>query len=277
VPASPSLAPVRALLAAADCVLAVGTELGPTDCDMYGDGAFPALPGLIRLDIDAGQLARHPAEVALQGDCAAVLPLLQVPPRTTGGAARAAAARTGALAALPPGYGTEVALLAAIRNAVPGALIVGDSTQTVYAGNLYHDHDRPGGWFNSATGFGALGYAPGAAVGAALADPVARVICLVGDGGLMFGPGEVITAVEENLDIAFVVFDNAGFGEIALAMRDAGAAVIGCTPRPPVLESLAKAFGLPFAEVDEAALPATIAAGHGPRLLRVPRPAISDQ
>ena len=37
----------------------------------------------------------------------------------------------------------------------PGALIVGDSTQPVYAGNLYYDHDLPGGWFNAATGFGA--------------------------------------------------------------------------------------------------------------------------
>lgn len=277
VPASPSLPPVRALLAGADCVLAVGTELGPTDCDMYGDGGFPVLPGLLRLDIDAGQLARHPADVALPGDSATVLPLIVPPPRQGSGAARAAAARAGALAALPPGYGAEVALLAAIRDAVPEALLIGDSTQTVYAGNLYHDHDRPGGWFNAATGFGALGYAPGAAVGAALAAPQARVVCLIGDGGLMFGPGEVLTAAEEGLDIAFVVFDNAGFGEIALAMREAGSEVIGCTPRPPALESLAKAFGLPFVDVGEADLPATLAAGKGPRLIRVPRPAVSCQ
>lgn len=274
VPASPSLAPVRALLAGADCVLALGTELGPTDCDMYADGGFPALPGLIRLDIDAAQLTRHPAAVALCGDAAAVLPQLIPPPRQGSGASRAAATRAAALAALPPGYAAEVALLAAIREALPGAILVGDSTQTVYAGNLWHDHDRPGGWFNSATGFGALGYAPGAAVGAALADPGARVICLVGDGGLMFGPGELLTAAEEHLDIAFVVFDNAGFGEIALAMREAGAAVIGCTPRPPDLEAFARACGLPFRGCSDADLPATLTAGRGPRLIRVARPRV---
>ena len=51
------------------------------------------------------------------------------------------------------------------------AAIMGDSTQPVYAGNLYYDHDRPGGWFNAATGYGALGFGPGAAVGAAIAAP----------------------------------------------------------------------------------------------------------
>jgi acetolactate synthase I/II/III large subunit len=95
------------------------------------------------------------------------------------------------------------------------ALFVGDSTHIVYAGNLYHDHDRPGGWFNAATGYGALGYATGAAVGAALAAPGVPVMCLIGDGGLMFSPGEVLTAVEEGLDITFIVFNNRGFGEIA--------------------------------------------------------------
>ena len=68
----------------------------------------------------------------------------------------------------------------------PGSIIVGDSTQPVYAGNLYYDHDRPGGWFNAATGFGALGYGPPAAIGAALADPRRAVVCLSGDGGFQF-------------------------------------------------------------------------------------------
>ncbi len=36
VPASPSLKAVRELIAEADQVLAVGTEFGPTEYDMYG-------------------------------------------------------------------------------------------------------------------------------------------------------------------------------------------------------------------------------------------------
>ena len=66
-----------------------------------------------------------------------------------------------------------LAMVEAIRTALPGAIIVGDSTQPIYAANLFYNHDRPGGWFNAATGYGALGFAPGAAVGAALAVPAA--------------------------------------------------------------------------------------------------------
>lgn len=274
VPASPSLGPVRALLAGADAVLALGTELGPTDCDMYADGGFPALPGLIRVDIDAGQLARHPAQVAVLGDCADVIPGLVPVPMERGGAARARATRDASLAALPPGYGAQVALLARLRDAVPGAIMVGDSTGLVYAGNLYHDHDRPGGWFGAATGFGALGHGVGAAVGAALGAPDTRVICLTGDGGLMFAPGEVLTAVQEGLDVTFVVLNNQGFGEIADAMRAAGAQVIGCTPRPPNFTDFARACGLPFARVSDGELPTEVAAARGPRLIEVPRPAV---
>ena len=83
-----------------------------------------------------------------------------------------------------------------IRDTLPGSIIVGDSTQPIYAANLYYDHDRPGGWFNAATGFGALGYGPPAAIGAALAVPDAPVVCLTGDGGFQFTLPELAAAVE---------------------------------------------------------------------------------
>ncbi|RWH42147.1 MAG: hypothetical protein EOQ81_30960, partial [Mesorhizobium sp.] len=74
------------------------------------------------------------------------------------GEARAAAGREAALAELRPDYLAQLRAVETIRDALPGAIIVGDSTQPIYAANLYYDHDRPGGWFNAATGFGALGY-----------------------------------------------------------------------------------------------------------------------
>ena len=276
VPASPSLEPVRALMRKADLLLVVGSELGPTDCDMYGIGDFPDLSGMIRIDIDGAQLARHHAALTLQADAAAILPALAPPMPAPDGAARAAECRAAAFAALSAEYQAEVRMLNALRDAMPKSIMVGDSTQTIYAGNLYFDHDRPCGWFNAATGYGALGYAPGAAVGAALAAPGERVICLMGDGGAMFSPGEMLTACEEKLDIAFVVFNNHGFGEIALAMHDAGAEVLGCTPMPPDFKALAKACGLPFLRCDDAGLPAAVAGGKGPRIVEVERKKVRD-
>lgn len=271
VPASPSLGPVRDLIRGADRLLVLGSELGPTDCDMYVDGDFPDTSGMIRVDLDLAQLSRHRAALTLADDVANVAPRLTRAAPAADGPARARAARRGARAALPPGYDGEVAMLERLRDACPGAIMVGDSTQAVYAGNLFYDHDRPGGWFNAATGYGALGYATGAAVGAALAAPGVRVLCLIGDGGLMFAPGEVLTAAEEGLDITFIVFNNHGYGEIATAMRDAGAEVLGCSPRPPEMESFARACGLPYAR---ATLDTLDPGGPGPRLIEVILPQV---
>ena len=275
VAASPSLDAVRALIAEADVVLAVGTEFGPTDYDMYGRGNLPAPPGMIRIDIDAAQLGRRRCGLALQADAAGALAALAalVPVRHDPAAAtRAATARTAAWAEIGPAMQHQVAMLAAMRDACPGSIIVGDSTQPVYAGNLVYDHDRPGGWFNAATGFGALGYGAPAAVGAAIAAPTAPVICLTGDGGLQFSLAELMTARDEGLAITFVVWNNHGYREIAEAMAAAGARVLGCDPTPPLLRPLAAACGLPFVSVanDPAALGAALRVPTtGPRMIEI--------
>ena len=277
VPASPSLMAVRDLIAGSDQVLAVGTELGQTDYDMYATGSLPALPGMIRVDVCAEQLARHPARLPILADSGAtlagLLPLVQQ--KRGDGAARAAACVKSArrdLAGLSAKLPHRLTMVEAMRDAVPGALIVGDSTQPVYAANLVYDHDRPGGWFNAATGFGSLGFGPGAAVGAALAQPDAQVICLVGDGGLQFSPGELRTAVDEKLAITFVVWNSASYQEIAEAMQDVQISVIGCHPSPLRMEPFAAACDLPFQSVpaDPEALRAALRQpSTGPRLIEV--------
>ena len=277
VPASPSLEAVRKLMAEADQILAIGTELGPTDYDMYARGGLPDLSGMIRIDICTEQLARHPARHTLRGDAGAVmtalLPMVMRSNRSGGVRAEAtrsvARAELGALGAALPG---QLEIIEAIRAANPQAIIVGDSTQPVYAANLYYDHDRPGGWFNAATGYGALGYGPGAAVGASIAAPGVSVICVIGDGGLQFSPGELRTALDENLPITFVVWNNAGFREIAEAMTEAKVPVLGCTPSPLEMESFAFACGMQFLSIPPDPADLTDALSHpqeGPRLIEI--------
>lgn len=275
VAASPSLDSVRKLITDADQVLAIGTEFGPTDYDMYALGTFPDLSGMIRVDICPLQLARQQARLALRADskvaCDALL--AQLPTRKTNGAARAAATLAAASAeiqALSLEMPSQIAMLEALRDRVPGSIVVGDSTQPVYAGNLLYDHDRPGGWFNAATGFGALGFAPGAAIGAAIAAPGTRVFCLIGDGGLQFSPAELRVAVDEGLDVTYLVWNNAGYGEIASAMRSANTEVIGCTPSPLGLKAFAEACDLPYGLIapDAESLRA-VANQPGPRLVEI--------
>ncbi|WP_308917887.1 5-guanidino-2-oxopentanoate decarboxylase [Jannaschia sp. LMIT008] len=281
VPASPSLGAVRALIEGADVVLAVGTELGRTDFDMYATGTMPRMRGLVRIDRCADQLVRHPAKLVLHADAGATLaalrPLLTGPPAANG-AGRAAATRAAAWAEMGPALRAASDLLGTLRDAVPGAVIVGDSTHPVYAGNLFYDHDRPGGWFNAATGFGALGYAIPAAIGAAVADPDAPVICLTGDGGAQFTLPEVMTAVDERLPILFLVWNNRGYAEIASAMRGAGTPALGCDPTPPDFAHAARSFGIPhaLATPDSTSLRHAVAAlspRDGPAMLEIAIPA----
>ncbi len=274
VPASPSLDAVRTLIADADRVLALGTEFGQTDYDMYARDGLPAMAGLIRVDICADQLARHAAAMTLHGDVGDVLKGLGLFTQKSDGTVRAATARKSARADLSADMRAQVDLLSVITVAMPDAIIVGDSTQPVYAGNLYHDAPFAGAWFNAATGFGALGFAPGAAVGAAIGSG-RPVICLIGDGGLQFSPGELRTAVDERLPITYLVWNNAGYGEIASAMRAVGAVVIGCDPTPLRMAAFAAACDLPFTSIgpDVAALRAALTQPtQGPRMIEIAIP-----
>lgn len=249
VPASPSLKAVRALLADSDAVLALGTEFGPTDYDMYVVGGFPELASLVRVDIDPAQLDRGPAALGIVADAgeAASALLAALGPSRSGaaGAARAGSVRAAAWEEIGPRYRAHVEAVTAIRDALPGAMIVGDSTQAVYAGNLWYDHDRPGGWFNAATGYGALGYGPPAAIGAALGRPGVPVVCLCGDGGMQFVLAELGTAMDENARVIFVVWNNHGYQEIESAMVEAGVAPVGVRPSAPDFCKVAEAYGMP--------------------------------
>lgn len=252
VPASPSLKSIAALMVDADLVIAAGTEFGPTDYDMYGDGRFVVPGNLVRIDIDIEQLSRWPSTVAIEGDCTLVLEALctaldgkEQNPRIDGaGSERARAARTAAREEIGPELVAQVEAVEVIRDALPGAIIVGDSTQPVYAANLYYDHDRPAGWFNAATGYGALGYGPPAAIGAALAQPDAAVVCLTGDGGFQFTLPELAVAVDAEVPVIFVVWNNSGYREIETSMRAVGVEPVGVSPIPPDFCQLAQAYGI---------------------------------
>ena len=255
VPFSPSLEAVRALVAASDTVLAVGTELGPTDYDMYSVSDFPQPPHLIRIDIDAAQLKRNARpEIGLLGDAHATLAALLAhnlgAARPAAGAGRAATARTTALGALSPAMRREIEFLDTIRDTLPQAILVGDSTQPVYAGNLGFAAQTPGSWFNSATGYGTLGYALPASTGAGLAAPERPVVCLTGDGGIQFSLGELAVPRDVDAWSALVVWNNHGYGEIKSSMVAVGIEPEGVDVQPPDFAALARAYGYAHRAVD---------------------------
>jgi acetolactate synthase-1/2/3 large subunit len=243
--ASPSLAPVREALAAADVVLAVGTEWGETDYDMLFQGDIALSGQLIRVDIDAAQLARNqrPA-LAIVSDAALFLEALAalMTYRDRGGARRAAALRA-AIAGHEHVHGEFAQVFAAMRRAVPELLLVGDSTLPTYYAVWQYECESPRRYFHSATGGGTLGYAIPASFGARLAQPDLPVAALIGDGSAQFTLPELAAGVELGLPVAVMIWNNGGYGEIRNGMLAAGVTPVGVDLYTPDLLRASAALG----------------------------------
>jgi acetolactate synthase-1/2/3 large subunit len=244
--ASPSFPAIRALVAQSDVVLAIGTELGPTDYNCYDRDAFVVPGQLLRIELDPHQMVRNCLpSIALLGDAKATTEALhrRCSPRTKTGAQRAAQARHQGMQELDTTMQADLALLHHLRDALPEAVWVGDSTRLVYAGNMGFAAQRPRSWFNASVGFGALGYGMPAAVGAALADPSRTVVCLAGDGGFQFTLAEMGTAKEVGAKLVVLLLNNQGYGEIKANMQSAGVAPVGVDLHTPDFVALAQSYG----------------------------------
>jgi acetolactate synthase-1/2/3 large subunit len=243
--------PVRELVMQSDVVLAVGTELGETDYDIVFDGNFRIGGKLIRVDIDPAQMnCNFPSDVAVVGDAKAAMASLlaalgERKPSivSSAGAKRAAEVRAKLDAQWPASWTGQRRVLEILQETLPDAIVAGDSTQPVYSGNHLFDATRTRSWFNSATGYGTLGYALPAAIGAKLAAPDRPVVALVGDGGLQFTLPEMAASVEANAPVIVLLWNNFGYGEIKRYMLNKGITPIGVDIYTPDFLALAKGFG----------------------------------
>lgn len=248
------LARVQRWLAECDVVLAVGTELAASD--FWREP--PRVGGrLVRIDVDPAQMVRaQRADVALVGDAAAYAEALVKELAT------ATAATEDAGAAASPRFvvddvraecRAEAAALGArwqpfldvVRRSCPAdTIFTSDSAMACYYGALGNLAISEEGRFLHPTGFGTLGYALPAAVGAGVAAPDRPVVALSGDGGFQFSLQELGTASALGRPIVVIVFDNGGYGEIRAEMEARpGRAPLGVDLASPDLVHLAAAYG----------------------------------
>jgi acetolactate synthase-1/2/3 large subunit len=274
--ANAALLALRELAANADVILAVGTELGETDYDVVFDEGFALTGRLIRIDLDAQQLVRNQTlALGLVGDAGRSLELLvdRLPHlMQKGGRERTALVLAKLDLANDPAFAPFVPLYAALATALPEAILVGDSTAPVYAGNHLVSQPAPRRYFNASTGYGTLGYGLPAAIGAQLGQPALPVVALVGDGGVMFTLSELATAVEERLPVVVLLWHNAGYEEIRRFMDAHGVEHLGVDLKAPDFLTLARGFGCLGTRVDSpTSLSAALASRplDGPMLIEV--------
>ena len=130
-------------------------------------------------------------------------------------------------------------------------LIAGDSTQPTYYAWLNYETECARRYFHSASGFGTLGYAIPAAIGAKLGRPELPVISLIGDGASQFTIGELASAVEAGVAVIFLIWNNSGYGEIKRFMLEGDIERIGVDIHTPDFPCLASAFGCEVSRVGD--------------------------
>jgi acetolactate synthase-1/2/3 large subunit len=245
---------VQKWLAARDVVLAVGTELSESD---FWTVPPPMDGTLVRVDLDPDQMyAGAAVDVPLVADARRALEALlatlpddrhaRVPANTphTRVADEVAALRAVRDAETAARDARWIPYLRAVREVLAAdAVITSDSAQCCYYGALPHLPVGPEGRYLHPTGFGTLGYALPAALGAKVAEPHRQVLALSGDGGLQFTVQELATAAQLRLPLPIVVFDNGGYGEIRDEMRARGDVPAAVDLAPVDLPALARAYG----------------------------------
>lgn len=242
-------------LAEADVILAVGTELAETD--MWRE-KLPLNGKLIRVDIDPEKMNDfYLADLPIIADAAYTLKtfnnaLTDIPKTSS-------QTTSLALATLKTQINTDVEplqlahkkVLDVIANVLPtDAYICADMTQIAYTGNYLFNVNKPRSWLHP-TGYGTLGYAVPASIGAKFGAPNRAGLVLVGDGGILYTIQELATATEElTSPLVILLWNNDSLGQIRDDMVAQGIEPIGVNPKTPDFIKIAEGFGCNTAKPD---------------------------
>ena len=260
----------------ADAVLAIGTRLLIQQTQWGMDDAIK----VVRLDIDPEEhdRLRKPA-VALVGDAAdygAAL-LDRLPAHNIKRASRAdeIAGHRAWLAERLSRLEPQMGFLKAMRNALPeDGIFVDEVTQLGFASRLAFPVYAPRTYLSPGYQDN-LGWGYGTALGVKAALPERPVLAIAGDGGFLYQIGELATAVQHNIAVVLVVFDNGLFGNVrGIQKEQYGNRIIASDLVNPDFAKLAETFGVAAfrattaAELEKAVSDA-FACG-GPALVHVP-------
>jgi 5-guanidino-2-oxopentanoate decarboxylase len=226
---------VQAMVQASDCVLAAGTELSETD--FWTSDCI--LENLIRIDIDPASIGRpHTARLAILADAAPALAAI----------AAGVKGNTAPRHIVPstedhPLRATLRKVLTVIRDSLPPeTVIASDMTQIAYAANEIFPVSQPRTWLHP-VGFGTLGFALPAAIGAKFAVGEKPVAALLGDYGFQYTCNELGTAVEHKLPHAHPPLEQRGTGPDHDGMVGAGIQPNAVNLMNPDFQVFARAYG----------------------------------
>lgn len=219
-------AAANAAVAEADLVLVVGSKLGASDTARENPALLdPARQTFVQIDVEPRNASwSFPAEHVLIGDAALVLSQLQDAVGADAAERREAGVRRVAGHRAEHGYFDQPAyrspnapihpqrIIGELRrNLPPEAIVTCDAGENRILMTHFYQTQRAGG-FLQAAGSGPMGFAIPAALGAKLVHPDRPVLAICGDGGFAMSMNGLMTALEQDIPIVVVVFNNKALG-----------------------------------------------------------------
>ena len=281
----------------ADTVLAIGTRFKEADSSSWYRGYTFDIPDtkLIHIDIEPSEIGRNfPTEIGVVADARSALRVLNRVARERFPDGFENPAMVAKIAEFRASFVEQNAamatsdawpmmperILADTRTALPDDAIITTDVGWNKNGVGQQFPILAPGSFLTPGGFATMGFGPSAAIGAKLAAPDRTVVSLVGDGGFGQNPAMLMTAVELDLPIVWVVMNNNGYGTIAgLQMAHYELTYGTMFPgeigdRVPDYAAIARAYGADGVTIERAdeflpALEAALASGR-PTVLDVP-------
>jgi len=236
-----------------DLMIGIGTRL-----ELPAMTRWPFRPqGLksIRIDIDPVEMRRYAPDAAVVADAKAGTSELSAAVRKIGYAktrGRRAAIVEASAAALQEiqKIQPQMAYLNILREVLPSNAIVTDELSQVGFASWYGFPVYEPRTFISSGYQGTLGSGFPTALGVKVAHPDRPVVAITGDGGFMFGVQELATAVQFNIGVVVLVFNNNSYGNVRRDQRERfdGRIVASDLVNPDFIK-LAESFGVGAARV----------------------------
>jgi thiamine pyrophosphate-dependent acetolactate synthase large subunit-like protein len=274
--------PVDELLAASDVVLVVGTKLGAQETDYW---KMPLPETMIRVDIDPDELTLNYGTPALgiaadaHATVDALVEALRARGRTQPGTSPDEVASYKRRLTAPDDEVVFTAYIDALRRAIPReGIIVQDMTMMSYRMNDRYPAYAPRTYLFPSN-YGTLGFSLPAAIGAKIGKPQTPVVAVIGDGGFQFTMAEVATAVQHDVTLPIVIFNDSSYTAVDQAMKHSfGERAMATELKNPDYVKLADAYGIPGVRAQSpAALAEAVTAAfavNGPTIIDVPIPRV---
>ena len=236
-----------------DMMIGIGTRL-----ELPTMTRWPYQPdGLksVRIDIDPVEMRRYPPNVAIIADAKAGTRALAAAVGKAGyrkTAGRRSAIREASAAALKEiqKVQPQMGYLNILREVLPANAIVTDELSQVGFASWYGFPVYEPRTFITSGYQGTLGSGFPTALGAKVANPDRPVVAITGDGGFMFGVQELSTAVQFNIGVVTLVFNNNSYGNVRRDQRTRfDGRVVAADLVNPDFVKLAESFGVAASRV----------------------------